>query len=384
VAVTDTDLPYVRIAFEFVGPKGPKYNILGSCGYTNAWTCGAVQFDAWSAVGDWKLSKLTATDANGNEHNALAAFPIVITLTGTPDNDPPVASAFRFSPATLDVTLTAGVYSHQQITGWINCTDMLSGCASVDVSLLPPPGSPTSAHTRVGFEAPGRVAVAGMVQMTSVTSDAFATPWKYVSGAFIIDSIVAYDASGNRRSYFGAELAAIAINGLSLQVNQPAAPTAKLYNIVSYVHAPVSVNIKGVTAVAVVQANVTVEGITPMTGVTVYAYLQHATKPVFSVKFDTMVRTEVVGGNTVYSQIRTYTDFFLLDGTYNLVGAMTIEDQYESKNIYGNCPYTTPIAGLTLDDCTDFRRDLLVGSAVAHQVSIFVLIAAVASTMLFA
>jgi hypothetical protein len=382
VTVTAPNPTSTFISFTFRAPSvnGISRTAGASCfSVAGTFTCSNVVIPTFSALGAWTLSSLQAYDSSDPYNqftNFEGSFPVTITVTGVADVDAPTLMVWKHAPTTLTVTGTAPLFQHESVQAWVNCSDAGSGCSSVTVYMMPPSGSPTSRTFTIGLslsQIQGNVGGPGNWEYTTgATTFAFATPVRYVTGSWTIIKLTATDGALNSRVYQGAELAGICTTGVSLVVNQPTPPASPLINAVGFVHSPASIDVTG--SPQSVTFNVTVEGVFTATTLnpTVRAYINPPDSRC-SARTITLSRNEVVGANTVFQFRTSYSSSSLCNGAYAW-GAISVQDSYGSKNVYGSCGSSSSSV------CSDDRVDST-GAAASVQASIFVILAAMVAAL---
>jgi hypothetical protein len=311
---------------------------------------------------------LAVSDPYNQRADFRASFSASFQVTGAADTEAPTLAAFRFAPQTLDVTAVGSFYTHQSVRADVNCTDSQSGCSSITMTLQQPAGSAVTKTFTVTMSRAASPA-AGTFEFTAgPTTTTFALPQAYVTGVWTVTKLEARDSFGNSRAYTGAELTGIAVNGLSLTVNQPASPTTNPIDLVSYVHTPASIDITSATQR--VTFNATIAANTNTATVRVYLSSPDSRCSARSVSLNYV---EAQGANSVYSATSTYSSTSLCSGNYGAAG-VAIDDQYGSRSVYGSCPSGT--TGGQSSNCADPRIDSTSG-AVTLQASILVVVLAI-------
>jgi hypothetical protein len=217
---------------------------------------------------------------------------------------------------------------------------------------------------------------------TSVGTTTFAYPVRFVTGVHSITRIIVTDAAGNFRTYFAGDLGGIAVGGtLSLTVNQPTAPATKLINLVSYVHAPLTIDITG-TNTARVTYTATLEGdySAAVGRPSVRAYLTSADSRC-NARSVTLTYKELASGNTVYETAPTYAVNQFCKSTYTVV-YVSIDDQYQSRNVYGSCPASTTTGTVSSTGCSDPRVEPASAAGTLQASALVVALAALLAALL--
>jgi hypothetical protein len=298
-----------------------------------------------------------------------------LTVTGVQDITAPTGAGFSFSPASLDVSATAP-YTHAAIRAYVNCTDMESGCTGVSMYLQPPAGSPVSRLLPISFSPVSFSTCYGQAGncqwQTSSSTNVFAKPASWISGTWTIVKISMYDSQGNTVNLEGGALAALG-GSLTLTVNQPAAPVTKLFNILSYVHAPIAIDVT--TNMQTVQHNCTIEGTyaiadrpTSVSGKLSAPDTRCSSK---SISFSFVEET---GGNTVYSRTMTYSNADTCNGAYT-AQYVVANDKFGSRSVAGSCTSSD-------SSCSDPRVEPAKSAAGTVQASFLVALAAIVAALL--